>query len=109
MAYASSYPNYANINPVAAGSASAAVGGQIFGQNIGRSQLYIQVVGSGGPLYVSLSASPATTGNFHVALKPAAATFGGDGGVLSLQGFVGPVNVSGSVECRYVAWENRGM
>jgi hypothetical protein len=89
---------------------SAPVGSGVSGwlpANNGRTQSYAQVVGSGSPLYVSLNGQPASTGNFHVLLKPSAADMGADGGVWSNTSFRGPIFASGASLCKFVLWESR--
>lgn len=78
--------------------------GQILAANPARVQTYIQVIGSGGPLYVKLGAAPASQQSFSILLKPASSDFGQDGGIWSDNGFwKGIVSVSGTT--RVIAWE----
>ena len=75
--------------------------------NNGRAQIYAQVVGSGGPLWISLDGRPADSGNFQLVLKPATTDMGADGGVWSDTAFQGPVFVSGANLCKFVLWESK--
>lgn len=85
---------------------SAIVTGNIFAANPLRIQSYIQVIGSGGPLYVKFGDAPASTGSFSVLLKAATSDFGTDGGVWSDNGFWrGAVSVSGGIGTRFISWE----
>lgn len=93
-------------NTIPSGSASQLVGGTLFSSSVGKLPFYIQVVGSGGPLFVAYSNQPAGTGNFSAILKAASSTYGADGGTLFEEAYAGPVQVSGSVECRFIYWQN---
>ncbi len=107
MPFTNSTPNpYAIVsNQIFTGNAVSAVGGVLFPSSVGRLPFFIQVVGSGAPLYVAYNGQPAGTGNFSVVLKPASATYGGDGGTLLETAYTGPVTVSGAADCRFVAWQ----
>lgn len=87
------------------GSASAITTGIALAQNLDRREFYIQVVGSGSPLYVAFNSNTAGTGNFNVLLKAASSTFGTDGGTLSNTSYQGPVSVSGDALCYFSIWE----
>jgi len=91
-------------SPVLLGSAGAALTGAPFLTDQGRKTAYIQVVGSGSPLYVNYGSSPAGTGNFHVILKPSTSIFGGDGGVLVETQWKGDISISGSPLCYASVW-----
>ncbi len=107
MPFTNSVPNpYAIVsNQLFTGSAGGAVGGILFPSSVGKLPFYIQVIGSGGPLYVNYSNVIPSTGGFNIALKPASSTFAGDGGVLLETAYPGPVAVSGGIDCRFVAWQ----
>jgi hypothetical protein len=83
--------------------------GVCFPANAGRKAAYLQVIGSGGPLFVAYNSGPAGTGNFNVLLKPATVSaafgpFGSDGGILVEQNYLGDISVSGSALCHFLAW-----
>lgn len=107
MPFTNSTPNPYTIvsNQIYSGSANAAVGGILFPSSVGRLPFFIQVVGSGAPLYVAYNGAPAGTGNFSVVLKAATSTYGADGGTWLESAYAGPVTVSGAIECRFVAWQ----
>ena len=106
-AYVPSATTTSNYVPSGAGAAGAAiVTGNILLANPNRIQSYIQVIGSGGPLYVKFGDAPASTGSFSVLLKAATSDFGTDGGVWSDNGFwKGSVSVSGNIGTRFICWE----
>lgn len=79
----------------------------LFNQNAGRSEMFIQVVGSGSNLFVAFNAQPASHSNFNAILKAASDTYEADGGTLWERGYIGPVTVSGGIECRFIAWEDK--
>lgn len=93
-------------NNVPSGSNSQLVAGTLFQSSVGKLPFFIQVVGSGGPLFVSYSNQPASTGNFSTILKAASSTYGADGGILFEEAYAGPVTVSGAIECRFIYWQN---
>ncbi len=107
MPFTNSTPNPYGIvsNQIFTGSATAALGGTLFASSVGKLPFFVQVVGTGGPLYLAYNSLPAGTGNFSVVLKPASATYGGDGGTLLETAYTGPVTCSGSADCRFVAWQ----
>lgn len=94
-------------NYVPSGGATATLlTGNALLSNPSRIQSYIQVVGSGGPLFVKLGSAPASTGSFSFILKPATTDFGADGGIWSDPGFYkGDVSVSGGPGTRIICWE----
>jgi hypothetical protein len=108
MSFVNTAPNpFAGVtNTIPSGGNSQIVGGTLFASSVGKLPFFIQVVGSGGPLFVAYSNQAAGTGNFSAILKPATSTYGADGGTLFEQAYTGPVQVSGSVECRFIYWQN---
>lgn len=92
-------------NYVQSGSAGQTfLTGQILAANPARVQTYIQVIGSGSPLYVKLGAAPASQQSFSLILKAASSDFGTDGGTYSDNGFwKGIVSISGNT--RAICWE----
>lgn len=82
--------------------------GVVFPANAGRKAAYLQVIGSGGPLYVSYNDGATSTTNFNVLLKPATVSaafpYGADGGVLVETNWTGPISVSGAPLCQFLAW-----
>lgn len=101
--------SYSSISSsIPSGSATVMTTGVVFPADAGRKAAYLQVIGSGGPLYVSYGPGPAGTGNFNVLLKPATVSaafpFGADGGVLVETNWQGPISVSGAPLCQFLAW-----
>lgn len=93
-------------NYVQSGSATntTLLTGQILAANPARVQTYIQVIGSGGPLYVKLGAAPASQQSFSLILKAGSTDFSTDGGVWTDNGFwKGIVSISG--QTRAIFWE----
>lgn len=82
--------------------------GVCFPANAGRKAAYLQVIGSGGPLFVAYNSGPAGTNNFNVLLKPATVSTafpqGSDGGVLVETNWQGDISVSGAPLCQFIAW-----
>lgn len=105
--YVPSATTTSNYVPSGAGAVGATiVTGNIFQANPNRVQSYIQVIGSGGALYVKFGDAPASTGSFSVLLKPSTTDFGTDGGVWSDNGFwKGSISVSGGLGTRFICWE----
>ena len=75
--------------------------------NIGRSLVYVQAVGSGAPLYVSLGQSMGGTGDFNIILAPSTTHLGGNGGVWQSDKYRGPIYVSGAPLAAFVLWESK--
>lgn len=73
---------------------TSAVTGQIFASNPARVMFFVQNIHTGTPLYVSLSANAASTGNFNFILNPSTA-LGYGGGSFSDDHYRGAVCVSG--------------
>lgn len=93
---------------IPSGSATVMTTGVCFPADAGRKAAYLQVIGSGGPLFVAYNSGPAGTGNFNVLLKPATVSaafpFGADGGVLMETNWQGSISVSGAPLCHFLAW-----
>lgn len=104
--YVPSATTTSNYTPSGNGINPGILTGNVLLSNPNRIQSYIQVIGSGGPLYVKLGSAPASTGSFSVLLKAATSDFGTDGGVWSDNGFwKGDVSISGGLGTRIIAWE----
>lgn len=108
MPFSFSTPNpYVTVtNAAVSGTMTAPITGVALPANAGRNAFYIQVVGSGGPLWVAFNSQMPNSGNVAVLLKAATTDFGADGGVLAGDGYAGDVCVSGTVGCRFIAWQN---
>ncbi len=86
------------------GSMNSMTTGIALPANSQRRKLYVQVVGSGGPLFLGYGTAP-STGAFNAVLAPATADFGVNGGVLSDSDFQGNVFVSGGIGVRFTIWQ----
>lgn len=100
-------PTYSTVsNTLPTGSMTAISAGLAFAANPGRKEVYAQVIGSGGPLYIAFSSAAASQTNVNVLLKPASSDFGQDGGIWDSTTYTGPVSISGAVGCRFILWQN---
>ncbi len=86
------------------GSAGAATTGVVLPANAGRKIAFIQVLGSGSPLYVAYNNRLPGQNNCDVLLKAASSDFGTDGGVLVENNYVGDISVSGAAGCTFSCW-----
>lgn len=93
-------------NSTVSGSMSVFTTGLALPSTSTRKEAYIQVVGSGSPLYLAFNTTVASQANFNVILKAASSDFGTDGGVWTSERYTGPVSVSGFIGCRFSAWQN---
>lgn len=92
-------------NSTVSGSNSSITTGQALPSNAARNNLYIQVVGTGSPLYVAYGNTAASQTNFNVLLKADSAPYAGNGGVLTDDAYLGSVMVSGSAGCLFTIWQ----
>lgn len=87
------------------GSMSAATTGVALPSNTNRKEFYVQVIGSGSPLFLAFNGNSVSSTNLNVMLKAATSSYGADGGLLSNQTYQGPVCVSGGIGCLFTIWE----
>lgn len=100
-------PAYSTVSAtLPTGSMTSISAGLAFAANASRKEVYAQVIGSGGPLYIAFSNAAASQSNVNVLLKAASSDYGTDGGVWDSTTYQGPVSVSGAVGCRFILWQN---
>lgn len=79
--------------------------GVILPSNPGRKGFFVQVVGTGGPLYLNYSATTPDVNNWHRVLAAATTMNGTNGGVLEEDKWQGPVACSGAAFVTFKVWE----
>lgn len=100
-------PAYSTVSAtLPTGSMTSITAGLAFAANASRKEVYAQVIGSGGPLFIAFSNAAASATNFNVLLKSASSDPGADGGSWVSNTYQGPISVSGTVGCRFIIWQN---